>query len=89
MPRKIDISQMTPDEIVTYAEKVKQQNRDRVKKHYNNTIKTDPERYEAWLQQCREANKRQYHKKNEQHQHLVFACVNAWIQSERFNELSS
>ena len=31
MPRKIDISQMTPDEIVAYAEKVKQQNRDRVK----------------------------------------------------------
>ena len=47
MPRKIDISQMTPDEIVAYAEKVKQQNRDRVKKHYNNTIKTDPTRYEA------------------------------------------
>jgi len=63
MPRKIDISQMTPDEIVAYAEKVKQQNRDRVKKHYNNTIKTDPERYEAWLQQCREANNRQYYKR--------------------------
>ena len=63
MPRKIDISQMTPDEIVAYAEKVKQQNRDRVKKHYNNTIKTDPERYEAWLQQCSEANNRQYYKR--------------------------
>ena len=34
---------MTPDEIVAYAEKVKQQNRDRVKKDYNNTIKTDPD----------------------------------------------
>ncbi len=85
MTRKIDISQMTPDEIVAYAEKVKQQNRDRVKKHYNNTIKTDLERYEVWLQLCREANKRQYHKKNEEHQHLVLACVNEWIQSERFN----
>ena len=63
MPRKIDISQMTPDEIVAYAEKVKQQNRDRVKKHYNNTIKTVPTRYEAWLQQCREANNRQYYKR--------------------------
>ena len=63
MPRKIDISQMTPDEIVAYAEKVKQQNRDRVKKHYNNTIKTHPTRYEAWLQQCREANNRQYYKR--------------------------
>jgi len=47
MPRKIDISQMTPDEIVAYAEKVKQQNRDRVKKQNDNTIKTDPERYET------------------------------------------
>jgi hypothetical protein len=63
MPRKIDISQMTPDEIVAYAEKVKKQNRDRVKKHYNNTIKTDPARYEVWLQQCREANNRQYYKR--------------------------
>jgi hypothetical protein len=63
MPRKIDISQMTPDEIVAYTEKVKKQNRDGVKKHYNNTIKTDPERYEAWLQQCREANNRQYYKR--------------------------
>lgn len=54
---------MTPDEIVAYAEKVKQQNRDRVKKHYNNTIKTDPERYQLWLQQCRETNNRQYYKR--------------------------
>jgi hypothetical protein len=28
MPRKIDVSQMTPDEIVAYDEKVKQQNRE-------------------------------------------------------------
>ncbi len=54
---------MTPDEIVAYAEKVKQQNRDRVKKHYNNTIKTDPARYETWLQQYREANNRQYYER--------------------------
>ena len=45
MPRKIDISQMTTEEVVAYAEKVKQQNRDRVNKHYKNTIKSDPERY--------------------------------------------
>ena len=36
MPRKIDISQMTTEEIVAYAEKVKQQNRDRVTKYYKN-----------------------------------------------------
>ena len=47
MPRKVDISQMTTEEIVAYAEKVKQQNCDRVKKHYENTIKADPEKYEA------------------------------------------
>ena len=67
MPRKIDISQMTTEEIVAYAERVKQQNRDRVNKYYNNTIKTDPEKYEVWLQKCNEANKRQYQKRtNEQ-----------------------
>ena len=49
MPRKIDISQMTTEEIVAYAEKVKQQNRDRVTKYYKNTIKTDPEKNKVWL----------------------------------------
>ena len=60
MPKKIDISQMTTEEIVAYAEKVKQQTRDRVKKHYENTIKADPERYEAWKQKCNQANKKYY-----------------------------
>jgi hypothetical protein len=71
MPRKIDISQMTTEEIVAYAEKVKQQNRDRVTKYYKNTIKTDPEKYKLWLQKCKEANKRQYYKKNEQYEQLI------------------
>ena len=73
MPRKIDISQMTTEEIVAYAEKVKQQNRDRVNKHYKNTIKSDPERYKVWLQQCRLANQRQYNKKTELQQQLVLS----------------
>ncbi len=47
MPRKIDISQMTTEEIVAYTEKVKQQNRDTVTKYYKNTIKTDPEKYKV------------------------------------------
>ena len=71
MPRKIDISQMTTEEIVAYAEKVKQQNRDRVTKYYKNTIKTDHEKYKLWLQKCKEANKRQYNKKYEQHEQLL------------------
>ena len=71
MPRKIDISQMTTEEIVAYAEKVKQQNRDRVTKYYKNTIKTDPEKYKLWLQKCRQANQRQYNKKNEEYEQLI------------------
>jgi hypothetical protein len=65
---------MTTEEIVAYAEKVKQQSRDRVTKYYRNTIKTDPEKYKVWLQKCNEANQRQYHKsKNEQHEQLVLS----------------
>ncbi len=71
MPRKIDISQMTPDEIVAYAEMVKQQNRDRVTKYYKNTIKTDPEKYKLWLEKCRLANQRQYYKKSEEYEQLM------------------
>ncbi len=71
MPRKIDISQMTTEEIVAYAEKVNQQNRDRVTKYYKNTIKTDPEKYKLWLQKCKEANKRQYYKKNEEYEPVI------------------
>lgn len=63
MPKKIDISQMTTEEIVAYAEKVKQQNRDRVKKYYENTIKTDPEKYEIWKQKCNVVNKKYYSKR--------------------------
>ena len=54
MPRKIDISHMTTEEIVAYAERVKEQNRDTVNNYYNNTIKTDPEKYKVWLQRKKE-----------------------------------
>jgi hypothetical protein len=64
---------MTTEEIVAYAEKVKQQNRDRVTKYYKNTIKIDPEKYKVWLQKCKEENKRQYYKNNEQHEQLVLS----------------
>ena len=63
MAKKIDISQMTTEEIVAYAERVKQQNRERVKKHYHNTIKTNPEKYELWKKRCNEANIKQYYKR--------------------------
>ncbi len=63
---------MTTEEIVPYAEKLKQQNRDRVTKYYKNTIKT-PEKYKLWLEKCKESNKRQYNKKNEQHEQLILS----------------
>ena len=39
MPKKIDISEMTHEEVIAYAEKVKQQARDRVNRYYQNTVK--------------------------------------------------
>lgn len=61
--KKIGITQMTTEEIIAYAERVKQQNCERVKKHYHNTIKTDPEKYELWKKTCNEANKKRYYKR--------------------------
>ena len=48
MTRKIDITKMTFEEIIAYAEKAKQNNRDNNARYYNNTNKTDPEKYELW-----------------------------------------
>ena len=49
MARKINISEMTHEEVIAYAERCKQQNRDRVNRYYHNTIKTDPEKYQTFL----------------------------------------
>jgi hypothetical protein len=65
MTRKIEIAQMTMEEIIAYAENIKQKNRDYNAKHYNNTIKTDPEKYELWKQKCKIANQKQYYKKKQ------------------------
>lgn len=58
MAHKIDINKMTIEEIMAYVEKTKQQNRDRVKKHYYNTIKVDPEKYEKFKKKCLESTKK-------------------------------
>jgi len=65
MARKIDISQMTNEEIIAYAERVKQQARDRVNKYYHNTVKNDPVKYANYLQKCKRNNKTYYDSKNE------------------------
>jgi hypothetical protein len=63
MPKKIDISQMTHEEVIAYAEKVKQQARDRVNKYYHNTVKNDPVKYSNYLQKCKKNNKTYYDSK--------------------------
>jgi hypothetical protein len=38
MARKINISEMSHEEVIAYAEKCKQQNQDRVNRYYQNTV---------------------------------------------------
>jgi hypothetical protein len=56
MARKIDISEMRHEEVIAYAEKCKQQNRDRVTRFYQNTVKNDPVKYAKFLE-----NNKTYH----------------------------
>ena len=65
MARKIDISQMTNEEIIAYAARVKQQARDRVNKYYHNTVKNDPVKYKNYLEKCKKNNQTYYDSKNE------------------------
>jgi hypothetical protein len=63
MPRKIDIAEMTHEEVIAYAEKVKQQARDRVNRYYHNTVKNDPVKYANFLKKCQKNNKTYYDSK--------------------------
>ena len=65
MAKKIDISQMTHEEVVAYAEKVKQQARDRVNKYYHNTVKDDPVKYKNYLEKCKRNNETYYDSKQQ------------------------
>ena len=80
MPKKIDISEMTHEEVIAYAEKVKQQARDRVNKYYHNTVKNDPVKYSNYLQKCKKNNKTYYDSKqmrNEQSEELFLRAEEA------------
>ena len=63
MTKKVDITEMTMEQILAYAGLVKQKHRDNNARYYNNTIKTDPEKHEIWKQKCKVANQKQYNKK--------------------------
>ena len=80
MPKKIDISEMTHEEVIAYAEKVKQQARDRVNRYYHNTVKNDPVKYSNYLQKCKKNNKTYYDSKqmrNEQSEELFLRAEEA------------
>jgi hypothetical protein len=45
MANKKNVQSMTPEELATYVETVRQRNAANAKKYYNEKIKTDPEKY--------------------------------------------
>ena len=63
MGRKIEISQMSQEEVIAYAERCKQQNRDRQNKYYQNTVKNDPVKYQRFLEKCQKNNSTYYYSK--------------------------
>ena len=64
MGRKVEISQMSHEEVIAYAERCKQQNRDRQNKYYQNTVKNDPEKYQRFLKKCQKNNSKYYYSKD-------------------------
>ena len=51
----------TPEEEAEYLEELKRKNRERVKAFYENKIKTNPEKYEQFLNKCKKHNNVYYH----------------------------
>jgi len=83
MPKKIDIAEMTHEEVIAYAEKVKQQARDRVNKYYHNTVKNDPVKYSNYLQKCKKNNKTYYDSKQMRNEQSEERFLHAEEASER------
>ena len=65
MANKKNVQSMTPEELAAYVEVVRQRNAANAKKYYNEKIKTDPEKYNKFLQKCKEPNRKYYHSKHE------------------------
>ena len=83
MTKKIDISEMTHEEVIAYAEKVKQQARDRVNRYYHNTVKNDPVKYSNYLQKCKKNNKTYYDSKQMRNEQSEERFLHAEEASER------
>ncbi len=65
MAIKKNVESMTPEELAAYVEVVRQRNAANAKKYYNEKIKTDPEKYNKFLQKCKEPNRKYYQSKHE------------------------
>ena len=65
MVQKQDITKMTVEELAVYVESVRE--RQRSKKHYDEVIKNDPEKYQMFLNKLKKNNKIYFHtgKKND------------------------
>jgi DNA-directed RNA polymerase subunit M/transcription elongation factor TFIIS len=63
MGNKKNIQNMTSEELVAYVETVRERNRVNSKKHYDQKIKTDPEKYAKFLEKCKAPNLKYYYTK--------------------------
>jgi hypothetical protein len=63
MANKKNVQSMTPEELATYVETVRQRNAANSKKYYEQKIKNDPEKYAKFLDKCRAPNRKYYHSK--------------------------
>jgi len=63
MANKQNVQTMTPAELAAYVESVRKRNATNAKKYYETKIKTDPEKYNKFLEKCKRANLKNYYKK--------------------------
>ena len=63
MANKKNVLTMTPEELAAYVESVRKRNAANSKKYYETKIKTDPEKYNKFLNKCRAPNLKYYYKK--------------------------
>ncbi len=63
MANKKNVQTMTPEELAAYVESVRKRNAANSKKYYETKIKTDPEKYNKFLNKCRDPNLKYYYKK--------------------------
>ena len=61
---KQDVTKMSVEALAAYVEAVRAKNRERSKRYYDNQIKRNPEKYQKFLEKCKNNNKTYYHSKD-------------------------